>query len=391
MAGKYSELSFYSHRVLVKIEGFRLQRLLEQAMKEGLQVKQVRMVSETELTCWISAQDLKKLRRLAKSRYRITSLDARGPAPQSRRLLHRPGLVLGALLAVFMVTAQVFFVETIQINGCRSIPEEALFACLQDQGIEKGTFRPEIDWEQAEAAVYETFPQVSWAQLVYSGRMVILNISETDHDIYGVDVPAEQETGEGRASYAEESVSRTYTSLVAGCSGYIESVLPYCGEAVAEKGDYVEEGQVLISGCVPLEPTTYTEEGEEAVSEYFVNAQGEVWAAVPYKLTFNQERYLWGEPEADLTSTAGSEESGEKLVVNRVEKTEKQAERKAEQQIRLWAAENLPETAEILKKSLKFSRYGNIIKVSVLLEVRQQIAIPQEETIGKKITDTRNN
>ena len=79
------------------------------------------------------------------------------------------------------------------------------------------------------------------------------------------------------------------------------------------------------------------------------------------------------------------------VVVSKAEKTEEQAKRKAEQQIRTWEKENLPETAEILKKSLKFSRDGNIIKVSVLLEVRQQIAIPQEELIGKKITDTRND
>ena len=150
-----------------------------------------------------------------------------------------------------------------------------------------------------------------------------------------------------------------------------------------EAGDYVEEGQVLISGCVPIEPTTFAEEGEEQRTEYFVNAKGEVQAAVPYKLTFSQERYIWG-------SSADSMDNGE-VVVSKVEKTEEQAKRKAEQQIRTWEKENLPETAEILKKSLKFSRDGNIIKVSVLLEVRQQIAIPQEELIGKKITDTRND
>jgi tRNA G37 N-methylase Trm5 len=148
-----------------------------------------------------------------------------------------------------------------------------------------------------------------------------------------------------------------------------------------EAGDYVEKGQELISGRVPLEPTTFAEKEEERDKEYFVNAEGEVWALVPYKMKFNQERYIWGEPSEDE----------KELIVNRVEKTEEQANRKAEQQIRLWVKENLPETAEIEKKSLKFSRIGNIIEVSVLLEVRQQIAIPQEELIGTKITNTGNN
>ncbi len=380
MAGKYSELSFYSHRVQIKIEGFRLNRLLDQAMKNGLQLKAVCMRTDTELTCWISSSDLKQLRRLAKSLYHITILDARGPVPQTHRLLRRPGLVLGCLLVFCMVAVQGFFVEEIQVNGYRAIPENALLDCLQQQGIEKGAFRPDIDWAEAETEIYEAFPQVSWAQLVYSGRMVILNISETDHDIYGVDVPSDREHGDDGMAAAEEQY---YTNMVASHSGYIESIYPYYGDAVVEKGDYVEEGQILISGCVPLVTTTYTEEGEEPATEYFVNAKGEAWAKVPYKLTFNQERYLWAEPAGDS--------SAKDMVVNRVEKTENQAKKKTEQQIRLWAAENLPENAEILKKSLKFSPDGNIIKVSVLLEVRQQIAIPQEETIGTKITDPRDN
>lgn len=43
-------LSFYSHQIFVKIEGFRLDRLLDRAMKTGLDLRFVRMKSETELT-----------------------------------------------------------------------------------------------------------------------------------------------------------------------------------------------------------------------------------------------------------------------------------------------------------------------------------------------------
>ncbi len=376
MAGKYSELSFCSHRVLIRIEGFRLNRVVTQAMKAGIQLKQIRMVSETEMVCWISAEDLKLLRSLAKSLYRITVLESCGPIPRTQAFIRKPGLVIGCLLAIVMVIFQGFFVETIQINGYKAIPEQALLECLETQGIVKGAFRPDIDWNEAEQEIYRIFPQVTWVQLVYSGRMVILNIAETDHGIYGVDVPSKPPSD-------SEDLPQHYTSLVASHSGYIETIYPYYGQAMVEAGDYVEEGQVLISGCVPIEPTTFAEEGEEQRTEYFVNAKGEVQAAVPYKLTFNQERYIWGS-SADSTDNGG-------VVVSKVEKTEEQVKRKAEQQIRTWEKENLPETAEILKKSLKFSRDGNIIKVSVLLEVRQQIAIPQEELIGKKITDTRND
>lgn len=400
MGGKYSELSFFSHRIHVRIEGFRLEQLLDRALNEGLDIRSFRLISDTEAVCQLSAADLKKLRRLAKSSYRITAAEERGVLIELTRFLRRPALILGCLLALVMVIGQSFFIQTVEVNGYRGIPETELLRCLEKQGIYKWAWRPGIDWDAAEQNIYHTFPEITWVQLVYDGRLVVLNISETSHDIYYSDVqdygPAEKRT--------------TYINLVAEEAGYIETIVPWYGAAQVEAGDYVEKGQILISGCVPLEPTTFGEE-EEKKKEYFVNAKGEVWAMVPYRLKFHQERYLWGEPSdaeepSDLGELSDAEEpsdneapadtgepddGGENLVVNRVEKTEEQAKRKTEQQIRLWAKENLPETAEIQKKSLKFSRDGNIIIVSVLLEVRQQIASPQEELIGTKTRDTREH
>lgn len=369
---KYSELSFFKERVQIRIEGFRIDHLLDKSFRNGIHMKAVQVKSETELVCWISAEELKHLRRLAKSAYRITILKSHGPAPFVRNFIRKPGLVLGCLIVCIMVGLQGYFIETIQINGYGGIPEEELLACLAEEGIVRGALRTEIDWAKAEDKIYDTFPQVTWAQLVYSGRMVILNISETNHDVYGIDVPSERTDEHNSENNSSEE--RKYTDVVAACDGYVEEIQAYWGKAMVEKGDYVEAGQILISGRM---------ESEKLEGDYLVNAKGQVWAIVPYSQFFMQERYLWG---ADA-----SENESENAVVNKVEKTEAQAKKKAEQQIRAWAKENLPENAEIVKKSLKFSADGNIIKVSVLFEVRQQIGIQQEEFIGTEITDTRDN
>ena len=63
------------------------------------------------------------------------------------------------------------------------------------------------------------------------------------------------------------------------------------GLAKAEPGDFVKKGQELISGVVPMEPTTF-EEGWP--TEYYVRAQGEITALVPYHEVFSQERYVRG-------------------------------------------------------------------------------------------------
>ncbi len=248
---KYSELSFFKERVQIRIEGFRIDRLLDKAFRNGIHMKTVQLKSETELVCWISAEELKQLRRLAKSAYRITVLKSHGPAPFVRNFIRKPGLVLGCLIVCIMVGLQGYFIETIQINGYGGIPEEELLACLAEEGIVRGALRTEIDWAKAENKIYDTFPQVTWAQLVYSGRMVILNIAETNHDVYGIDVPSER-TGEHNSEDIS-SEERKYTDVVAACDGYVEEIHAYWGKAMVEKGDYVEAGQILISGRMESE------------------------------------------------------------------------------------------------------------------------------------------
>ena len=429
MKARSKKLNFYSDRIEVRIEGFQIGKLLDAAARSGMLLKAIRVDSETAVRAEIAACDLKQLQKLAGARYRVTPQVRRGVVYQTRALLRRPMLVIGVLLAASMVIAESFFVAAVTIDGYRAIPESALRDCLAASGVREGVYRPGIDWGQAEAALFETFPQIMWVRLVYDGRLVVLEVAETGHQII---------RGESELAADEEELfipapepQNGYCNIVAARSGYIERIDPLWGDAMAEPGDYVKKGQILIRGQIPIETTTFD---ENAPKEYYVRARGEVWARVPYRLTFRQERYLRSaqveraqtgayaaqsgqaqredaqsgqaaQPEpvqsedaqsgqaaqpgqtqtenaragkADASDTQG----GPAVVSNRVEKTQEQAKAKVEQQIRIWAKENLPENAEIVKKSLNFTQKENIIEVGVTLEVRRQIGKEQEIVFG---------
>lgn len=376
MRARFKKWNFYSDRVEVRIEGFQIGKLLDAAAKNGILLRSVRVYAETEAQAEIAACDLKRLQKLAGARYRVKPRARRGAVYQTRVFLRRPVLAIGVLLAAAIVIAESFFVAAIEVDGYRAIPESELRACLAESGIREGTYRPGIDWERAETAIFETFPQIMWVRLVYDGRLVVLEVAETGHKII---------RGETELSAEEEDLfvpapakRDGYCDIVAARGGYIESINPTWGDAMAEPGDYVKKGQVLIRGRIPIEPTTFE---ENAPKEYYVRARGEVWARVPYRLTFRQERYLRSSAKTNAQhETAQAEQPA--VVSNRVEKTQKQAKAKAEQQIRFWAKENLPENAEIVKKSLNFLQKENIIKVGVTLEVRQQIGKEQESVFG---------
>jgi similar to stage IV sporulation protein len=317
-----------------------------------------------EATCSISKGDLKKLKKSAKSLYKITVISEQGVAYQTKQLINAPEKIIAIILAIILVAGQSFFVKDIEVNGYKSIPETELRKVLEEAGIKEWSYIPNINWIDAEESLYDIFPQITWLQLVYDGRKVFLNIAESD----GTGI-------EEMTEYLSSSKSeRTYCNIVAAESGYIESISTYRGLALVEAGEYVEAGQVLISGYVPIEPTVYD---EDAATSYLVWAKGEVMATVPFRLTFNQERY---------TTETANEESD--IVENKREKTEEEIKDKVNQQIRMWAEKTLPENSQILNKDLNFTTKENIIEVSVTLEVRYQIGIEQEILIGEEASDS---
>ena len=405
MRERCKELNFYRCRLQLRIEGFKADKLLNLAFRKGIFMRRICVLSETEITVWIAAGDLKKLKKLAKSLYKITVLQERGPECGLKKIRRQPFLLLGIALAAAVIFARSLLISTVIVDGYKAIPEESLRKCLSESGIYEGAWRPDIEWEKARKALYDTFPEITWVKLVYDGTAVYLDIAETDDLRDTRKMDADGDTGDAEdADNADDAGKKaTYTDLVAEKSGYVESVQPLWGEARVEAGDYVKKGQILIGGCIPIESTTF-EEGD--AKEYYVKAQGEVWARVPYRLDFAQERYkenarsLQGEnaeknaeksaDEATEETTQGGE--NEKIIIeNKTERTVEEIKAKAEQQIRLWAKENLPENAEILNKSLNFTPKENIIEICATLEVRREITKEQETLVGQENSDHRGD
>ena len=394
MRERCKELNFYKCRLQLRIEGFKADKLLNMAFRKGIFMRRICVLSETEITVWIAAGDLKKLKKLAKSLYKITVLQEKGPECGLKKIRRQPFVLLGIALAAAVIFARSLLISTVIVDGYKAIPEESLRKCLSESGIYEGAWRPDIEWEKARKTLYDTFPEITWVKLVYDGTAVYLDIAETDdlRDTSRTDADGDAEDTDD----AEDTGKKiTYTDLVAEKSGYVERVQPLWGEARVEAGDYVKKGQVLIGGCIPIEPTTF-EEGD--AKEYYVKAQGEVWARVPYRLNFAQERYkenargLQDENAEESAEESAKGGENERIIIeNKTERTPEEIKAKAEQQIRLWAKENLPENAEILNKSLNFAPKENIIEIGVTLEVRREITKEQETVVGQENSDHRGD
>ena len=222
MRERCKELNFYRCRLQLRIEGFKADKLLNMAFRKGILMRRICVLSETEITVWIAAGDLKKLKKLAKSLYKITVLQEKGPECGVKKIRRQPFVLLGIALAAAVIFTRSLLISTVIVDGYKAIPEESLRKCLSESGIYEGAWRPDIEWEKARKTLYDTFPEITWVKLVYDGTAVYLDIAETDdlRDTSRTDADGDAEDTDD----AEDTGKKiTYTDLVAEKSGYVDA------------------------------------------------------------------------------------------------------------------------------------------------------------------------
>ena len=336
MKAKSTESNFTRHWVRVRIDGFRPERLISHMAEQGIPIRDIRYKDETEVYLTLTPDGYKKLKKLAKSKYKLTVIKEGGRRPALQGLKKNKLLVVGVIVFIAFYFVQVSFVQEIRVIGCETIPEDSLRQVLKEEGLYEGC-RKTFDCDEIEIRLFQEYESIVWAKVSYQGSYVQVEISE------------------GEIQEEELRNREKPCHLVAEQDCYIEKVYTYKGRSHVAEGDFVKKGGILISGIVPIEHPTYpqeTEDGEAAETAHYVHAEGKIVARVPYYFSLNIE--------GDST------------------------EAEMEAAIRQWSKENVPESAEILNKDFHFEQKKNIIKLYGIIETRQQVGVEKEIVIDKR-------
>lgn len=332
MRGSSRESNFIKHWVRVRVDGYRPERLLSQAISKKLSCRNVTYHDETEIYCTLSAADYKKLKKLVGHRYRLTIIKEGGTWPGLRNLRMNKLMLCGIALFILFYLVQFSFIREIHVVGCETIPEDQLRMILKEEGLYEGCLKT-FDCDHIERRLFDAYDQIVWARVAYQGSFVQVEIAE------------------GKLQQAKVLNREIPCHLIAEQDCYIETVRTFKGRAGVETGEFVRKGGILISGKVPIEHPTYPVE-EETPQYHYVHAEGDVTARVPYYYSI-------------YVDSAATE-----------------AQQKAE--IREWMKKNIPETAEILNKDFHFERKKNIMKLYGMIETRQSVGIEKEIRIDKR-------
>lgn len=166
-------------------------------------------------------------------------------------------LCFAAILAALCILPQ--FVWTLEVIGCEELHPQQILRALESIGVGFGTWGPSIDIQTVKNHMLALLPELEWIAVNRSGGRATVLVHE-------------------RVATPLLTQRREAGNIVASRTGIITQMEVYSGDAVAQTGQTVLRGELLVTGC--LERTTgihYT----HAMAEIYARTWHEVTALAP--------------------------------------------------------------------------------------------------------------
>lgn len=271
--------------VIIKIEGFTLEKFLNLLVKEEMFIWDVHHQSSTCIFLKVSRRDFAHLKSIIrKVSCRLEIVDKKGLPFIYWRLKKRKFLVGGATLGLVIIYILSSLIWTIEITGSKNINEQLIIEQLHELGVRKGEFKSKFDLKNLENTLLLKNQELSYIHINFSGTKLKIELVEKEDPPPTIDMD-------------------TPTNIIADRDGIIEKILVYGGKAVVREGDLVKKGDLLITGELSWEEMQKGEELElDDTERMLIHAWGDVIART------------WYEIEVEAPSIVKNEGSEERVI-----------------------------------------------------------------------------
>lgn len=367
----------------IRVEGFKLNQFLTDCLNNGVELKHINKIDDFTMDCMLSQKKLNKIMKKKKNKkYRITVLKTVGLPNYGKKAVYKKGFILGFFIFIALLYYQSLFITEIEILGNENIEKSELLMSLAEIGVVEGS-KKNYDLDEIKKDLYREYEDIAWLGIQYSGNKITLEVVEKRQppEIIAYDIPCD---------------------IVATKKGYVEKIITKYGTPMVQKGDFIDEGDLLISSMV-------TDENGEV---RYVHSLGEVHAKIIYRFMITEEKteiikketgkqqYGMNLRIGDMNINSGTlflsfdhyrrKESEifkfftpfpmkfcfveyEDLDVTVRERQKEEIEESIMVKVKALIEQNIPQNAEIANKDLMFDQEKNIIKVRVMIEAIEEI------------------
>lgn len=233
--------------VKVTVTGRLIEQFINGCVKEDIKIWDIRRLNKTSMTCKISLNDIKAVKRVLKATdCRIHFRDRQGFPFFIRKALSRKGVIGGmiAFLAVLFILSNM--VWNIRISGADPKVEHNIQTILKNMDIHRGVFQFSIpSIEQTEYNLSQNLKNVTWVGVSIDGTSLNIKVVQKS-------LPKQEKVTGPQNLYAKKEAVISHL--------FVEK-----GQPMVKVNDYVKKGDLLVSGQLG------TEEQPK-----FVAAKGEV-------------------------------------------------------------------------------------------------------------------
>ncbi|MEI3529754.1 MAG: sporulation protein YqfD [Bacilli bacterium] len=250
-----SILNRFRNVLKIKIEGRNLERFIHRMIKNKIEIIEIKYKNYKEAYVKIFAKDYEKLEEI-KTIYNISIVDSYGLINIKKRIKYNTFLISSIIIgfiALILLTNMIFSVDIIHNN--KDI-RKLLLTELSSYNIKPGTFRKSYkSLDKIKKKILSDYKdKIEWLEIERVGTKYIVRLELRE-------LKVEPEVNDKR-------------NVVAKKSAIIKKVEAKSGEIVKNVNEYVQKGDVVITGEIKL--------NEEVKST--ISAEGKVYGEVWYKV-----------------------------------------------------------------------------------------------------------
>jgi similar to stage IV sporulation protein len=252
--------------ITITVRGKRFERLLNMAVRDGIRIWNIRRVGQEVCRCDMMIRDYFRLRPLLRETGCRVHVEQREGLPfWIIRMRRRLGFTVGALLFLFGLYMLSAFIWNVEIHGTKQLSPQQVSQAAEKVGVKQGAWKAKLkERDMLQRQMLQLLPEASLVLVDIQGTKAIIQVVEKEEP--------------------EKPKAIGPRNLVAKKRAVIHSILTESGTSKVSVNQFVEKGQVLISGIIG------SEQSQRAVPARG-KVEGEVWYVSNLSLPLSQVQY----------------------------------------------------------------------------------------------------
>ncbi|WP_018923718.1 sporulation protein YqfD [Salsuginibacillus kocurii] len=271
-----------SGKVEIYIQGESIDGLLNTCLREGIVLFDVERLKDYEWRCWVYPKDIKKLRHLIKPHQCSMRFGKRvGLFFWLMGLMKRKSFVAGFFFFIALIYTSSQFVWSVDVSGGDKDIQHEVQQWATSQGIEPGAWQFRLPSnEDIQRNLLQEVEGVVWVGIDSRGTSYHFQI-------------VEETLPDPREEADVQNIVSTKTAV-------IHNIYAEHGVPVVEPQQFVNRGDLLISGNLVFDKTQDEEDTEPVLASAEGEVIGEVWYKMDVSLPLERNvRTLTGEAHSE--------------------------------------------------------------------------------------------